>query len=166
MSDDDQRNTLIVEINAQTQLGSRLQSFSNMDLVLRGLGDEDSSVSLHQPAFIRGVLLAGKFRTQHELNRMSAEDQRNTLITELAGRTNQSGGHFQSLDDYALAGTGAVLVLLREAKLRTDDELKKMSDDDQRNTLIVEIAGQTSLGSQLQGLSNMNLVRMAFGVVP
>jgi hypothetical protein len=44
---------------------------------------------------IRGVLLAGKFRTQHELNAMSGDDQRNTLIVALTRLTNQSVGHFQ-----------------------------------------------------------------------
>ena len=39
---------------------------------------------------IRGVLLAGKFRTQHELNNMSHDDQRNTLIVELTAHSNQS----------------------------------------------------------------------------
>jgi hypothetical protein len=38
---------------------------------------------------IRGVLLAGKFRSQHDLNGMSRDDQRNILIVEMAGRTNQ-----------------------------------------------------------------------------
>jgi hypothetical protein len=38
MSADDQRNTLIVEIDAQTHLGDRLQSLRNMDLVRLGLG--------------------------------------------------------------------------------------------------------------------------------
>src|SRR5215216_1789376 len=93
-------------------------------------------------SLIRGVLLAGKFRTQHELNEMSADDQRNTLIVELSNRTNQKGPHFQAMDDATLAGMGAVLVFVREAKIRNDAELKTMSDDDQRNTLIVEINGQ------------------------
>ena len=158
ISDDDQRNILIVEIGAQTGLGSQLQGLSNMDLVLLGLGKDAS--------FIRGVLLAGKFRTQHELNGMSHDDQRNTLIVELTGRTNQSVGHFQAMDDATLAGTGAVLVFLREARIRNDQELKTMSDDDQRNTLIVEIGAQTGLGSQLQGLSNMDLVRVGLGKNP
>jgi hypothetical protein len=158
MSADDQRNVLIVELGAQTNLpGPVLQGLSNMDLVLLGLGKDGS--------FIRGVLLAGKFRTQHELNGMSNDDQRNTLIVELAGRTNQSVAHFQSLDDATLAGTGAVLVFLREAKIRDDKALKTMSDDDQRNTLIVEIDAQTHLGSRLQGLTNMDLVLMGFGSI-
>src|SRR2546426_4809562 len=110
-------------------------------------------------SLIRGVMLAGKFRKHHELNSMSHEDQRNTLIVELSGRTNQSVPHFQSLDDATLAGTGAVLVFLRDARIRTDAELKTISDDDQRNILIVELGSQTSLpGAVLQGMSNMDLV--------
>src|SRR6476659_5870189 len=117
-------------------------------------------------SLIRGVLLAGKFRTQHELNNMSAEDQRNTLIVEMAGRTNQSVPHFQSLDDATLAGTGAVLVFLREARIRTDAELKTISDDDQRNTLIVELASQLLNNisvPELQGMINMDLVLLGLG---
>jgi hypothetical protein len=158
MSDDDCRNVLIVEIAAQTGLGSKLQALNNMDLVLTGLRNNGS--------YIRGVLLAGHFRAQHELNRMSADDQRNTLITELGGRTNQAGRHFQAMNDQALAGAGAVLVLMREAGIRTDAQLKAMSDDDQRNVLIVEIGAQTGLDRQLQSLNNMDLVRMAFGIYP
>jgi hypothetical protein len=164
MSADDQRNTLIVEIGSQTHMGSELQGFNNMALVLQGLGDENSGISHHQPTFIRGVLLAGKFRTQHELNKMSPEDQRNTLIVELTGRTNQS--NFQSYNDYDLAGAGAVLVFLREAKIRTDQQLKSISADDQRNILIVEIGFQTGLGSKLQGLRNLDLVRLGLGDDP
>ena len=164
ISDDDQRNILIVELGSQTNLpGPVLQGMSNMDLVLLGLGKAQPG-DLHQGSFVRGVLLAGKFRTQHELNGMSSEDQRNTLIVEMAGRTNQSVAHFQAMDDFTLAGAGAVYVFLREARIRTEQELKAISDDDQRNTLIVEIGAQTGMGSQLQGLSNMDLVLLGLGV--
>ena len=166
ISDDDQRNILIVEIGSQTGRGSELQGLSNMDLVLQGLGMGQPSVSMIQPSYIRGVLLAGQFRTQHELNQMSADDQRNTLIVELTGRTNQAVGHFQAMNDAVLAGTGAVLVLLRGARIRSDEQLRSISDDDQRNILIVEIDGQTQLGSKLQGLRNMDLVLTAMGVNP
>lgn len=110
------------------------------------------------------MLLAGKFRTHAQLNTMTHEDQRNTLIVELVGHTNQSVQHFQSLDDVTLAGTGAVMVFLREAGIRTDAALKTMSDDDQRNTLIVAIDSQTHQGSALQGLSNLDLVRAGLGL--
>jgi hypothetical protein len=168
ISDDDQRNILIVEIDAQTGLGARLQGLSNLDLVLVGLGSDLATKGVvpgEVSSFIRGVLLAGQFRTQQELDAMSDEDQRNTLIVELAGRTNQTVGHFQAMNDDTLAGTGAVLVFLREAKIRTDEQLKTISDDDQRNILIVEIDAQTGLGARLlQSLSNMDLVLGALGV--
>jgi phospholipase C len=44
----------------------------------------------------RGILLAGKWRTQDELNKMSAGDIRNTLIVELSKHTNQPVGIFRA----------------------------------------------------------------------
>jgi len=163
MSDDDQRNTLIVEMDIQTRLGiNTLQGFSNLELVLIGMGKLDHR-DLEVSAYIRGVLLAGKIRTQHELNSMSVEDQRNTLIVELTDHSNQS--NFQSFNNFELAGMGAVFVFLLHARIRTKQELKTMSADDQRNTLIVEIDAQTGLGVRLlQRLTNMDLVRLGLGV--
>jgi hypothetical protein len=66
----------------------------------------------------RGVLAAGKFRTHHQLNTMSAEDQRNTLIVEMAGRSNQSVGAFQAMNDAELAGAGAAKVFLHGTGIR------------------------------------------------
>ncbi len=43
----------------------------------------------------RGVLLAGRFRTFEELNRMSHDDQRNTLITVLVGLTQPVAGEIR-----------------------------------------------------------------------
>jgi len=110
---------------------------------------------------IRGALLAGKFRTQAQLNKMSHDDMRNTLIVELANRSNQS--NYQAFDNDTLAGMGAALVFLREAKIRDDATLTTMSADDQRNTLIVELAAQTGLGQELQGFSTMDLVLIGLG---
>jgi hypothetical protein len=161
ISIDDMRNILIVEIGATTGIGQQLQGLSNIDLVTLGLG-RAAAGTLRQSDFVRGVLLAGKFRTQHELNTMSSEDQRNTLIVELSGRSNQH--NFQSFNDFELAGMGAVLVFLREARIRNDAQLKTLSIDDMRNISIVEIDGQTHLGSRLQSLSNMDLVLLGLGV--
>ena len=69
-------------------------------------------------SLIRGVLLAGQFRSQHDLDKMSNDDQRNTLIVEMAGRSRQT--NLQSFDDDTLAGMGAVLVFLRTARIRDD----------------------------------------------
>ncbi|WP_067722819.1 hypothetical protein [Nocardia yamanashiensis] len=155
MSDEDARNTTIVEISAQTGTPVPIvQGMKNIDLVLAGLGRDQS--------FIRGVLLTGSFRTQHELNEMSSEDHRNTLITELANRTNQPVGHYQALNDDSLAGAGAALVFIRSGRIRGDGEITTMSDDDCRNTVIVEINAQTGIPvRQLQGLGNLALVSIA-----
>ena len=161
MSDDDLRNIMIVEMAGPTKLPVPvLQGMSNLDLVLLGLGKDAS--------FIRGVLLAGKFRTQHELNAMSLSDHRNTLITELANRTNQPVAHFQGLgSDALLAGAGALLVFIRGAKIRSDDAIKTMSDDDLRNIMIVELVSQTQLPTPvLQGKSNLDLIVLGLGSVP
>jgi hypothetical protein len=112
----------------------------------------------------RGVLLAGRFRTFEELNPMSHDEQRNTLITVLVGLTNQPVSHFQAMSDAALAGAGAGLVFLRAIKSRTDAQLKTISDDDQRNLMIVTIGAQTHLpGATLQALSTMDLVGLGLG---
>jgi hypothetical protein len=168
MTADDQRNVLIVEIGAQTGLGSQLQGLSNMDLVLVALGSDKATKGTAPgvvSSFIRGALLAGNFRTQHELDHMTHDDQRNTLIVEMAKHSNQN--NFQAFNDAVLEGMGAVMVTLRSGRIRDDNALKTMSTDDQRNTLIVELAAQTNLsGPRLQGLSNIDLVLAALGVEP
>ncbi|MDT7786261.1 MAG: hypothetical protein QOF58_4680 [Pseudonocardiales bacterium] len=161
MTADDMRNVLIVELGAQTGLGRELQGFTNLQLVQIGLG---SDLARHgvgtAPFYVRGVLLAGRFRTQHQLNTMSHDDMRNTLIVVMTSLSNQT--NYQACNDAELAGVGAVMVFLRENGLRTDADLKKMSADDQRNVAIVELKGQT--GRNLQGLSNLDLVLAALGV--
>ncbi|WP_169977600.1 hypothetical protein [Tautonia rosea] len=113
---------------------------------------------------IRGVMMAGKFRTFRDLNGMSDESQRNTLIVEMAGRTNQPVEHYQAMDDATLAGVGAVLVFVREAGIRNDSAIRVMSDDDLRNTLIVELAAATGLpGPMLQSMNNLDLVCVGLG---
>jgi hypothetical protein len=157
INDDAMRNILIVELGIQTGLsGPILQGMSNLDLVALGLGKDGS--------FIRGMLLAGQFRSQHQLNGLSHDAQRNILIVEMSGRTNQPVPHFQAMSDADLAGAAAVLLFLRNGGIRTDAQLKTISDDDQRNIAIVEVGAQTKLGSQLQGLSSMDVVLLALGV--
>lgn len=93
---------------------------------------------------------------------MSHEAQRNTLIVELTGRTNQA--NYQSYDDRELAGAGALLVFLRKAGIRTDAQVKTLTADDMRNLVIVEIDAQTGHGKSLQGWQNIDLVRVGLGV--
>ena len=106
----------------------------------------------------------GGFRTHHELNGMSANDMRNTLIVELTKHSSQRD--FQRFNDAELEGMGAVMVAMRRLGLRDDNTLRTMTADDQRNTLIVELDGQTHLGRRLQELQNIDLVNVTLGVVP
>jgi hypothetical protein len=165
MSADDMRNTLITVLAAETGQGVYLQALSNMDLVLVGLGSDKATkgqVPGWVSSYIRGVLLYGGFRTLGQLELMDREAERNTLIVELTGRTNQS--NYQGFDNAALEGIGAVMVTLREAGIRSDAQLKAMTADDMRNTLIVELDLQTKRGQALQGFTNMELVRTILGV--
>jgi hypothetical protein len=116
-----------------------------------------------QDGTISSVLIVGKFRRPSDFVGMSLDDQRNILIVELTGRTNQFGGYYQSLDNDMLAGTGAMLVFVRAAKIRTDQDIKTITDDDIRNIFIVEIYGRTGR-TDLQGLTNIQLVRLALSI--
>jgi hypothetical protein len=165
MTADDMRNTLIVELDTQTGAGQRLQGFSDLQLVGILLGDDLAwrGIGLQSvPNWTRGVLLVGGFRTQHQLNAMSPDDMRNTLIVELTNHSNQT--NYQAYNDYDLAGAGAVMVALRELQIRSDAQLRTMSSDDQRNTLIVELDQQVRLGQALQGLPNLRLAAVALGL--
>jgi hypothetical protein len=166
ISVNDQRNIMIVEINGSTQLGGTLQGRSNVDLVLLGLGWQDPAISLEQPTFLRGVLLAGGIRTHHQLIAMPADDQRNTLIVAMAAHRNQKVPHFQLLNDFELAGAGAAMVFLLSGGIRTAAQLQTISSDDQRNIAIVEVDGQTHLGSRLQSLRTIDIVATALGMDP
>jgi hypothetical protein len=164
ISVDDQRNIMIVEINGSTSLGSSLQGLSNIELVLLGLGR--TAHGGKKSSLVRGVLLAGGFRTHQELLTMSPEDQRNTLIVEMAGHSNQPVSAYQAMNDFELAGVGAVMVFLRASGIRDDSQLKTIGVDAQRNIMMVELDAQTHLGSRLQILPNLDLVRTGLGVEP
>jgi hypothetical protein len=165
MTADDMRNTLIVELDAQTGAGQRLQGFSDLQLAGILLGDDLAwrGIGLQSvPNWTRGVLLVGGFRTQYQLNAISPDDMRNTLIAELTNHSNQA--NYQAYNDYDLAGAGAVMVALRELQIRSDAQLRTMSSDDQRNTLIVELDQQVRLGQALQGLPNLRLAAVVLGL--
>ncbi|MDX3661224.1 hypothetical protein PV646_28300 [Streptomyces sp. ID05-26A] len=163
MTSDDQRNVAIVELHAQTGAGQALQGFTNLQLSQIALGSDLATRGRRPGAtsfYGRGVLLAGRFRTQHQLNTMSRDDMRNTLIVVMTSLSNQND--YQAYNDADLAGAGAVMVFLRETGIRDDAALKTMSADDQRNVAIVELHAQT--GRNLQGLSNLDLALTALGV--
>jgi hypothetical protein len=108
-----------------------------------------------------GVLLAAGWRSMADVQTMSLEDQRNTVIVELSKHANMPVPYFQGLDNDALIEKGAVTVFLLKAGIRDALALQAMTDDDQRNTLIVEDAGHTgTAGPVLQGMNDLQLVRV------
>src|SRR5690242_17692902 len=109
----------------------------------------------------RGVLLAGAFRREDELNAMTTEDKRNTMIVACNNYTNQSIPYFQGMSDDDLVGKLATGVFLEKADIRNREALHQMSDDDQRNTIIVVNNMRTDRPiPYLQGLSNKELVQL------
>jgi hypothetical protein len=167
MTADDQRNTLIVEVGLQTGLGQELQAWSNLDLVRTVLGS-DVITRGRAPgvvgSWLRGVLLLGGFRSHRELNLMSDEDMRNTLIVELTNRT--ADRNYQAYTTPDLVGVGAALVAVRRLGVLTDDALRAATADGMRNALIVELDAQTSAGQRLQGLDNLRLALIPLGIEP
>jgi hypothetical protein len=110
---------------------------------------------------LSGVLLAGGWRTQDELNRMPTNDQRNALIVELGKHTTQPVEYFQGFDDHTLVGKGAIVTFLRKAGLRRDAALKHMTDDDQRSA-VVAVNRDLSRKSvaELQTMNSQELVQL------
>jgi hypothetical protein len=104
------------------------------------------------------VLLRGGFR--QTLNGMSADDQRNTLIVELANRTRDTVPFYQSLNDADLTGAGALLVYLRRTSNNNDRAIKMMSADDMRNTVISGLWAPTGR-RDLQALRNLDLIQLS-----
>ncbi|WP_157270159.1 hypothetical protein [Azohydromonas aeria] len=113
---------------------------------------------------VRGLLEAAHWRSAAELERMSSEDQRNTLIVELAGHTNQSGGYFQGLGNEALVGRGAVVVFLLRAGSHDRAALACMSDAEQRQAVIDAVnrhAAVTDMPlTELQAMDSRQLVAL------
>jgi len=109
----------------------------------------------------RGVLQAGEFRTEDDLNRMTTEDKRNTMIVACTLCTNQSVGYFQGLTDDVLVGKLATSVFLEKAGILDRAGLHAITDDDQRNTIIVVNNMRTDRAiGELQGQGNKELVQI------
>lgn len=157
MTADEIRNTVITDIGSQTGRVQYLQALTNRQLANLVLSSDGYS-------YIRGVLLVGKFRSQRDLALMSSEDMRNTLISELAARTSDGVAFYQSLSNSNLAATGALLVYLRMNSSRSDEDLKGMSAEDIRNTVIVEASHKSKNVRYLQARDNMDILKELLGI--
>ncbi len=109
---------------------------------------------------IRGVLLAGHWKTAEELDNISSENKRNTLIVILANTcTNQSVAYFQGFNDEKLIGKAAIWILLKELGFLTGPDSSEKTDDNQRNLLITLLNSRTDTPVPvLQGRNDLQLV--------
>lgn len=109
-----------------------------------------------------GVLLDGGWRDAASLAHMSASDKRNTLITVMSAHSRiPERFYFQRFENDALVAKAAILIFLVKAGIRDLPSLQGMSDDDQRNTLIVENSAHARMPvSKLQGMDDRQLVQV------
>ena len=115
---------------------------------------------------LASTLMAGEWRSRQDVKSMSGDDQRNTLIVELNHITSESVPWLQGKKDGQLIEIASVAIFLRNAEIRTLDELAGMSADDQRNTLIVELNKATNETiPALQAKSSKDLADMACGLI-
>lgn len=125
---------------------------------------------------LKGVLIAGRWRRKDELPDYPKDDpvlaekmmqgERNTLIVELGGHSNQN--YYQKFrNNHDLIGKGAVVIFLRDAGICTRDALKKLNDDEQRERLIQENHTKTLLPiTELNAYSNQWLVQIGLSWLP
>jgi hypothetical protein len=112
---------------------------------------------------LRELLTQGGW-TVNSLNNMTSDQKRNTVIQLLSDFSTQPVGYYQGLSDNELVDRGAILMILRN--IVSDDALKQMSDDQQRNSIIVALNSRTDKAiGELQGKSNRELAQIGFGII-
>jgi len=107
------------------------------------------------------VLLSGAWRTLTELQSMSNDNKRNTLIVEMSIHSTNSISNLQGASNNTLIAYGFITQFLLNYHVRSSYELGNMSMDDQRNTVIVELHIRIEMSiSELQSKPNHELVKL------
>jgi len=158
-----------IEYDFRLHLGPYELNAPDKDMSWDGKGcsqaeeDETCTPSVDPCDSLRACLVAKCWRKEAELGSMSDDDMRNTVIVELNKKGLASVGELQGMTNELLVHASSSPHSLEEALLsngwRSEADLKTMSKDDMRNTVIVELnkKGLASV-SQLQGMSNAQLV--------
>lgn len=112
-----------------------------------------------------GVMIAAGWRSAADLAGMLEDGKRNTLITCMGGYARiPVQNYFQGFDTETLVGKAGITVFLFKAGFADMPSLKGMSDDEQRNSLIVLNANHTNISiPRLQGMNNHELVQVGLG---
>ena len=110
-----------------------------------------------------GMLLWAGWRAREDLVKMSEQDQRNAIIVECTNLAHVPGPTlFQGYNNVALTGKAAVIIFLLQTKIRSAEQLKTMTVDDQRNVVI--LANHDHTGREvlkMQGYADADLVDIA-----
>ena len=107
------------------------------------------------------ALLSGGWRTKSQIKRMNRDEKRNTLIVEMENHSNLRTRALQDKNDEQLATMAVAVIFLRDNRYRTKSQLNRMSDDDQRNTMIVEVNKKAGTPvKKLQGMTNQQIARI------
>ena len=112
---------------------------------------------------VNSALKITGWRSAQDLTSMSTEDERNTLIVELNHHSNLSIHQLQAKHNTgslnSLTGMAAICYFLYTNNICSIHSLNSMSDQDQRNTLIVELNKKVNKEiSELQGMNDHELV--------
>jgi len=112
-----------------------MNSCSNANMVT----DKDTSPTatlVKNEDILAKTLLYTEWATVPSIMSMPYADLRNSLISVLAGKCNNPLSSLQSMRDYDLAWGSLMYKFLIDSGTKTDPELKTMSLDDYRNTII------------------------------
>lgn len=120
----------------------------------------------------RGVLTAGGWRTHDAAKGLSDAQVHEALAVAMADNSRMGKAYYAAFADNRpkdgppdkdLPGKAAMVVFLRDTKLRDAAWLKASTDEDQRNTVIAWLAGTFSLPvGELQAMANQELVLLAW----
>jgi len=109
------------------------------------------------------TLLYTEWSTISEIVSMPYTELRNSLISDLGSKCNNSLSSLQAMSDYNLAWSSLMYKFLHDSETKTQSELQAMSLDDFRNTIINSNAENTSnTEAQLQSYTNNKNLNIAY----
>ena len=114
-------------------------------------------------AYVKSLLL-NKWRTVPELVTMCNDDYKNTIVSEMENRTADTGVFIGGLSDQDIVWFSLMYRFLKDSEIRTEVDMKTMSFDDFRNTVIDANQNSTEISlSELQGNGNAKNLNIAYG---
>ncbi|MCL6220975.1 hypothetical protein [Zunongwangia pacifica] len=110
------------------------------------------------------AILNTQWRDFNSIVDMSDDDIRNTLIVELNIKTSESISDLQAMSNLELSNYSLLYTLLKKASIRKPSELRHMSFEELRNTIIVENAKylQNQNKRDLKKLPTEKLVQLGY----